>query len=301
MIPTNLLLTTIYNMIDIILCIICCALLVIGLKLFDVKGVQSFPAIVINYLTCTLCGFLFLENKNVSSILQTEWLKYALFLGLLFICIFLIINQTAKHFGASTASVAMKLGLVFPIIFSAILYHEPFSSLKIFGTIAALVAVILCSYKPTEEHHQRHAYLFLLPLVAFIGSGACDSIVQFMQKNYVKQAESAVFNFALFFAALFCGSILLIVQLLRKKVSIGWKEIVGGIALGIPNYFSMYFLVSALNNSGYQSSVLFPTINIGTVLLTTFFSLLYFKEILSKLNWLGLGLAVVGIGLMFIG
>jgi uncharacterized membrane protein len=63
----------------------------------------------------------------------------------------------------------------------------------------------------------------------------------------------------------------------------------------------MYFLVSALNNSGYQSSVLFPTINIGTVLLTTFFSLLYFKEILSKLNWLGLGLAVVGIGLMFIG
>jgi len=289
-------------MIDLILCIICCALLVIALKLFDIKGVQSFPAITINYLTSTILGFLFLENKNLSTLVETDWLKYAFFLGCLFVSIFFTIGQTAKYFGASTASVSMKLGLIFPILFSAVLYHEPFSTLKVVGVLFAIAAVVLCSYKPTELHERKHpAHIFLLPLIAFVGSGACDSIVQFMQKTFVKQAETALFNFSLFLAACTVAVVILLAGLVQKKFTIGRKEIIGGIALGVPNYFSMYYLMSTLNNSGLHSSLVFPSVNIGTVLLTTLVSIMFFHETLNKLNWMGLALAVVGIAFLFIG
>jgi uncharacterized membrane protein len=71
------------------------------------------------------------------------------------------------------------------------------------------------------------------------------------------------------------------------------KAILWGVLLGIPNYFSMYFLVKTLGV--FPASYIFPINNIGIVALSTIIALLAFKEQLNKKNILGLGLAIIAI------
>jgi uncharacterized membrane protein len=77
----------------------------------------------------------------------------------------------------------------------------------------------------------------------------------------------------------------------RKKVL--RKNIVAGIVLGIPNYFSIYFVLLALENLG--GIYVFPILNIGVVLLSAIISWLFYQEKMSKYNWLGIGLACLSI------
>ena len=73
------------------------------------------------------------------------------------------------------------------------------------------------------------------------------------------------------------------------------KNIVGGIALGVPNYFSMYFLIKALQNKNLESATVFTLINIGVILLSTVFGILLFKEKLLKQNYFGIALAIIAV------
>ena len=76
------------------------------------------------------------------------------------------------------------------------------------------------------------------------------------------------------------------------------KSIVAGFALGIPNYFSIHFLLNALNLPNLESTVVFPVNNTGIVLLSTLLAIILFKEKLTKVNWAGILLAVVSIALI---
>ena len=68
-----------------------------------------------------------------------------------------------------------------------------------------------------------------------------------------------------------------------------------GIALGIVNYGSIYFLLKALRVNGYESSSIFTIINVAIIALSTLMGLLIFKEKISKKNTIGIGLAIISI------
>ncbi|MGY8914875.1 MAG: EamA family transporter, partial [Flavobacteriales bacterium] len=73
------------------------------------------------------------------------------------------------------------------------------------------------------------------------------------------------------------------------------RNVIAGLVLGIFNYFSIYFLLRALQNDFINSSSIFTINNVAIVLLSTIFGILFFKETLSKMNWFGIGLAVISI------
>ena len=94
------------------------------------------------------------------------------------------------------------------------------------------------------------------------------------------------------------GTIALIFGIFLGKQKLAFKNVLGGLILGIPNYGSIYFLLKTLNNENWDSSIVFPVNNIGIVCLSVLFALLIFKEKLSKANYLGLTLAILSIVLM---
>ena len=55
------------------------------------------------------------------------------------------------------------------------------------------------------------------------------------------------------------------VQLFKGIFKFELKTVFGGIALGIPNYFSVYFLVRALRSDLWDSSGIFTVNNVGVV------------------------------------
>ena len=220
----------------------------------------------------------------------------SMLLGAMFIMVFNLTSLTTINFGVSTASVAAKLGLVFPVIFAFFLYGESFNFIKLAGILFAFVAVVLSSIKEKQAGHATvKKVLLFLPYAVFIGNGACDSVTQFVNKRYLMHEGIAEFAMFIFVAAGIIGCTILLFSIISGKSEFNFKSLVGGVALGIPNYLSFLFLLKALATLNWGSSVIFPVSNLGTVAVATVVSFVAFKERISKVNLVGLAFAAVAI------
>lgn len=270
-------------------------------KSFKKFNISTFHAIVINYFTAVLLGFPFVENWETVANTYTEWYYFALILGSLFISLFFLIGRTTQQLGISVATVSMKLGYVLPIILAFTFYQEEISGLKVFAIGLTVLAVILSSLKSSKEEHDitKPSFLLVLPLVIFVGSGICDAIVQYTEKSFFQKDGFEAFLIILFLTAATLGLIAAIIHDVRKgKNNFTIKNILAGILLGIPNYFSIYFLFKALNFYTNNSAAVFPINNVGIVVASTLFAILLFKEKLNNFNIIGFVLALISIILM---
>jgi drug/metabolite transporter (DMT)-like permease len=218
----------------------------------------------------------------------------------MFIIIFNLTSITTVKYGVSTASVAMKLGLVFPVLLAFTVYGEEFNWMKLAGILFAFAAVILSSLKEEPKSPEHKSSFAVLPVIVFLGSGACDSLTQFANKKYLSTGGMEEFSLFLFIAAALVGFGTLLFQFITGKAAFSFKSVIGGVLLGISNYFSFLFLLKALATVSWGSSVVFPVSNLGTVAAATFAGIIFFKEKLSKLNMLGLAFAVVSIVLIIL-
>jgi len=267
-------------------------------KYFGIYKIDTLKAIFVNYIVAFTMGVGLADGAvSLSQIPEQSWFFGALFLGALFVSVFFVMATTAQRNGVSVASVAGKMSVVVPVLFGTFLYQESVTILKVLGILIALLAVYLASVKD-EVDTKSGGMLF--PILLFFGSGVIDTTLKYVEVNFVPQEEVSLFSGSLFgIAAVFAATIILIQQV-RKKTSFGFKNIIAGIALGVPNYFSIIFLIKALQNKDFESSVLFTVNNVGIVILSTFVGLLIFKEKFSLKNKIGVFLAVLGILLVTI-
>jgi drug/metabolite transporter (DMT)-like permease len=267
-------------------------------KYFGIYKIDTLKAIFVNYIVAFIMGVVLADGAvSLSEIPEQPWFLGALFLGALFVSIFFVMATTAQRNGVSVASVAGKMSVVVPVLFGTFLYNESVTILKVIGILIALIAVYLASVK-NETNTKSGGILF--PVLLFFGSGVIDTTLKYVEVNFVLQKDVSLFSGSLFgIAAVFAATILLIQQI-KKKASFGIKNIIAGFVLGVPNYFSIIFLIKALQNEDFESSVLFTVNNVGIVILSTLVGLLIFKETFSLKNKIGVVLAVFGIILVTI-
>lgn len=284
----------------IVLTILFSVFLLIVFKLFQKYEVNTFAAIIINYFTAAVTGILFLETEyNFKDVLHANWLTICIPLGLLFITIFYLISQTAQRISISTASVANKMSVAMPILFSVIFLNQHLSILKIIGVILALVAVYFST--KTIKSEKASSKLVWLPIAVFFGSGLIDIAINAANAFYITSPnDSALFSITTFLSAFCFGLIILLFQFFVTKKQIfqsvfKLKNIIGGIALGIPNYFSIYFIFKSLHSHVLDSAQLFPILNLSNVALSAIVAWLLFKEKLSSINIIGIFMAVIAI------
>jgi len=287
-------------MIYLILSILFSTSLFVIFKYFNIYKINTLQAIVANYLVAFLIGMLASNSfTKIPTINQQPWFSGALILGFLFVFVFFVMAMTSQKNGVSVASVSGKMSVIVPVIFGIILYNESATFLKIIGVLTALIAVYLSSVKEKEEKNTLKTG-FLFPILLFLGSGVIDTILKFVETNYVSETDVSFFSGSLFGIAGVFGIIILIGKQIIFKEKIELKNIVAGIVLGIPNYFSIIFLIKALQNKNIESSALFTINNVGIVVISIFVGLLLFKEQFSFKNKIGIGLAILGIILVTI-
>ncbi len=258
-------------------------------KLFDKFKINTIQAIVVNYVTAFACGFFFYEGTIEPEIANTNWFFAAIALGFLFIGIFNVMALTAQRNGLSVVSVASKMSVIIPILFGIIIYNESTGVLKIVGVILALIAVYLTSVKQKDNAVLTHS--LYLPVILFLGSGIIDtSVNHFAPKN-----EMQLFLAVIFGMAGCVGFLILGYNAVKLKQYFQLKSVPFGIALGIVNYCSMYFLLKALRVDGFESSSVFTINNVAIVAFTTLTGLILFKEKISRKNWLGILIAMISI------
>lgn len=280
--------------------IVCNAVLFVILKYFDRYGVSTLQAIVVNYFTAGTLGLIISpEAMQWSQLPQKPWYWVPPVMGMLFISIFLLLARTAQRIGISTASVANKMSVIIPVLVGVIGFGESLGIWKIAGILLALAAVWMTSKR--KEAQQADAHSWWLPVIVFLGSGAIDAFVNYAQyKLFTAPGDGAFFISCCFYSALCIGIVVVAIQYVRGKETFSWKNIAGGIILGLPNYFSIWCIVEALRYNAIDSSVLYPINNMGIVILSSVAALLFFREKMSKLNWIGVLISVIAIGLMAI-
>lgn len=267
-------------------------------KYFGIYKIDVLKAIFVNYIVAFSMGFFFAERQiPISEIYVQPWFSGALFLGALFVSIFFVMAMTAQKNGVSVTSIAGKMSVVVPVFFGIILYNESVTFLKIVGIIMALIAVYLSSVK--EEKSEKNGTL-LLPILLFIGSGTIDTLLKYIQENYVADEDVSIFSGSLFGIAGVFAFLILVIKTIKKRASFGYKNIIAGIILGVPNYYSIIFLIKALQNKNFESSTLFTINNVAIVVVSTLVGLFFFKEKFSVKNKVGVAMAILGIILVTI-
>lgn len=263
-------------------------------KLFERFQVNIFQAIVTNYVVACTCGLLFYSGEvSLDYLSGQSWFVYTLVLGLLFITVFNLMALTTQRNGLSVVSVATKMSVVVPILFGLFYYKESTGALKLIGIALALTSVYLVSLRGESTTNKNKG--FVLPLLVFLGSGVIDTGIKFLEESFVAENDVPIFSATIFGSAAIIGIVVIVGQILIGRAKIQLKNIVGGICLGVPNYFSVYFLVQSLRSEILDSSGIFTVNNVAIVMLSTLVGILLFTEKLSLKNWMGIALAVISI------
>ncbi len=284
-------------MIYLLLSILFNAVLFIIIKLFAKFNIDALQALVVNYFIAFGVGLFFLDTTfSPTIILSQDWFKGSVLLGFVFISTFYATTITSQRNGLSVASVASKMSVIIPIILGVILYNETLGMIKILGILLALIAVFFTSKKETGEIQQASNLLF--PILVFIGAGTIDSSLKYLQTFHVPSNQIGLFSSVTFFCAFSVGVLTLLFLSLNGKIKFAGRNILGGIALGLPNFFSLYYLVKMLEAKAFESATLFTIHNIAIVLVSTFVGILFFKEKISMRNAIGIGLALFALFLV---
>ena len=285
-------------MVWIILCIISYIGIFVVFKLIDVKDAPLINCIIVNYLTATVLGFSVFGSFPVQHIISANWFPISLILGFLFIATFFLVGISSRKTGIVITTVASKMSLVVPMLFSILMYGEQVATTKIIAIILAVASIFLCTYKHPDKKTKTDIWKLLLPAYIFIGMGANDSIVIYSRETFSISSDAALFTASLFAISFLCGIIYAAVKRGTFRKFLNAKTWLLGILLGSFNFGSIYFVIKAMNSKIISNSSLYGICNTSTILLSIIIGMAFFKEKLSKLNLIGGGLAIIAIVLM---
>ncbi|MAO72014.1 MAG: hypothetical protein CMD02_05860 [Flavobacteriales bacterium] len=275
-------------MISLLLSIVFTVVLFLFFKEFERRAINTHHAITINYITASLLAF-FIYNKDISlvELISSSWLHPTIGLGIFFVIMFNIMAKTTQKLGVSIAAMSSKMSLIIPVLLSYFIYPDSnISSLQFFGIILALVAVY-CTFKKK----QKNLYPLYIAIVLFFGAGILDASINHIKTTFLNQHDDEYNKFIItIFSVAFITGLL---KMIYDKKPINIKSVYSGILLGVPNYFSIYFVLKSLEELG--GIVVFPVLNIGVVILSSIISFIYYKEQISILNWIGISLSCISI------
>ena len=78
------------------------------------------------------------------------------------------------------------------------------------------------------------------------------------------------------------------IYLFLKRAQWTASSVIGGIVLGVLNFFNILFYIKAHQSFAGNPTLVFAGMNIGVICLGTIIGALVFKEKISKLNWIGI-------------
>jgi len=283
-----------------LLCILSSTGIFVIFKIINRLNIPAFPVIVINYLVATFLGFIINTGDSApASILDSRWLPISIIIGIMFILMFFLVAHSTRKAGLSVTTVASKMSVIFPIVFS--LFIDPsdqLSLMKSAAVVIALIGLVLTVYKPDTGSPEKSA--IFIPLLLFVGMGVVDSMVKLAQHQYVSDNETALFSAILFLNAFLSGVLVMLFYRKDNRQFLKLKTWAWGALLGAVNFGSIFFLVRALNYSpaagtGMDSSVIFGANNISIVALSVLVGLVIFKEKLKFVNWIGVVLSALAL------
>ena len=273
----------------------------LSFRSYSKLGINTLNAIVINYLVCVITGFVFYGKALQSQIyiLSETWILFPMALGIVFVLTFYLMALTTQKYNVTVATISSKMSMVIPVIFSLYVFKldiAKFNVVNFIGLALAIASIILSSMRSEEKKisFRSKNFLLIIPILVFLSTGLIDTSLNYINAFLIKPSQKSILPIFIFTSAFVAGVLILLIR--RKRIRI--KDVMGGIYLGIPNYFSIYFLLLTLTYFANNGAVVYPILNVGIIVISSIAAFLIFHEKLNNLNIAGMGLAISAIFLI---
>ena len=279
-------------MFNLIIAVLCSVAVSVLLKVARKRHIEIQQAIAFNYIVALSLSWFLLKPdfkglEFTDFIAQSENTPIFLALGILLPSVFIIMSKAVEFAGIVRSDAAQRLSLFLPILAAFLIFHETLSQSKVVGIVLAFVGLFCLLSKPNQQ--SAVDFRGVLGLVGvWFGYGIIDILFKQVAKS------GGAFPTTLFIAFSLAACIMFI-YLLFKRTQWNVASVVGGIILGVLNFFNILFYIKAHQSFGSNPTLVFAGMNIGVICLGTITGALIFKEKISKVNWLGIAFSLCAI------
>ncbi|WP_281232825.1 DMT family transporter [Flavobacterium gelatinilyticum] len=275
-------------MLFLILSVLCSVTVGVIFKITRKYNSNPIQIIAFNYIAAILlCYFTFSPDLNEIHA-DAPWNIYAA-IGVLLPVLFLILAASIKHMGIVKTDAAQRLSLFIPILAAWLVFKEEFNTYKVIGLIIGFTALLFILRKQTGNEENKWIY----PAAVLFGFGIID--ILFKQIALYTSLPYTTSLFVVFDIALAVSLFIVVYDVAVKKVRLNYQNILFGSLVGIFNFGNILFYLKAHKAFSENPSTVFAGMNMGVIILGSLVGLLFFKEKLSRYNFIGLVLALISI------
>ena len=245
---------------------------------------------VANYALCTIFSYLYID-KTVIYNLDYGFIVMLItgaITGILYLVSFMALKTNMQYNGVVLSSTFMRLGVLIPTAIAIIIFKEVPKFSQIIGFIIAILAIILINFDK-EGIKEGSKKTWLLGLLVLNGLG--DSMA-----NIFDKLGNPSYGDGYLIMTFLVALLLSIVLTLKDKQTINRYDILFGILVGVPNYYSARFLLLALNSM--NAVIVYPVYSIATMIAITSVGVLCFKEKLNRQKLIALLMIMVALALL---
>jgi len=275
-------------MLFLVLSIICSVIVGVIFKITRKYNTNPIQIVAFNYVfALILCYVTF--SPDISQVHATAPWNIYIAIGILLPVVFLFLIASIKRMGIVKTDAAQRLSLFIPILAAWLIFKEDFNSYKLIGLLIGFVALLFILRKNTGNDQNKWIY----PTVVLLGFGVID--ILFKQVALYTALPYTTSLFVIFDIALAVSLLVVIYYSVIKKVKLELKNILFGGLVGLFNFGNILFYLKAHKAFSENPSTVFAGMNLGVIVLGSLIGLLFFKEELSKINFVGIFLALIAI------
>jgi drug/metabolite transporter (DMT)-like permease len=265
--------------------------IIVTFRIFERFKIDNAQAITFNYLVASSFGFFSQAGSfKFSQIPDQTWFYSAFIVGLTLIIAFHLFALSAQYAGIAITAISSRMSVIIPVTLGFLIFGDTATPIKILGIVVGLAAFYF-TFKKDKPIIKNTGYT-LLPILLLLAVGTNDSMMK-VAEHYFIQDDFVVFLASAFGVALILGILLMLIRWKTTLKTFAVKNLVAGFILGLLNWYSTLYFLKGLDI--FQVSFFVPIFNIGVVALSALTGYFAFKEKLSKLNWFGIGLAIIAI------
>lgn len=272
-----------------ILAIISSALISVLMRLSEKYNRSGMAMLATNYLMCCILGVAYAGGTELLP-LGAEGLSVTMFLsavsGMLYLGGFVLMQWNIRINGVVLPSTFMKLGVIVPTAVSILAFGEEPRLTQALGMLAAICAIFLIQGKNEKGAGS------VLGLVALMLCGGGGDVMSKVFEEIGPASLKNQFLLYIFIVSFVLCMVLCIVK--RQKPALA--DVLFGLAIGVPNYFSARFLLLSLGE--VPAMIAYPSFSVGTIVVVALAGTLCFKEKLGKRKLAALCVIVVALILL---
>ena len=275
-------------MLYLILAIVSSALISVIMRLSAKKVTGTVAMLAANYVTCFIVAAAYAGFELLPAVpALPQTLAMGAVHGALFLCAFVLLQHNIRKSGVVLSSLFQRLGLLVSLAAAVLLFGELPTPLQAAGFVIALGAIVLINTGKGTSFGRGGAGLLALLVLGGLGDTMSKVFETWGDPSLAPQFLLYTFGAAL---------VLCTVLMLYKKQRPGVYELLFGVLIGVPNFFSARFLLRALGS--LPAVIVYPTFSVGTILTVTLAGVVFFHEKLSRRQWLALGAILAALVLL---